>query len=289
MAEPSTAAADLLAGPERIARALGSVRHGAPFVDVTDMRLLEAASGHIAVSVPLDGWISSSAGGVLPTAACAADSALVYSVMSALPVDRTSSTIRLGVQLLAGGPARAELVSASATVVEIVGDKAVSRADIVDEAGRCLGHASARTQVLARSVEAEQRAWQRAPTVRREPGPAGRLDPADPGGAATKRYRFGSVADLANAVGVMHGGAIAVLLVESAVMTARQQSAMGSAARAVDLDIVFVRPAPVDSSDGWLDCNLLQAGKRSTVIESALWSGGQPCAHARVGFIRSEP
>jgi hypothetical protein len=60
---------------------------------------------------------------------------------------------------------------------------------------------------------------------------------------------------------------------------------MGPAARAVDLSVVFARPAALDGVDVWLDCEVVQAGPRWTVVASALWSGGRCCARAQVGFI----
>jgi uncharacterized protein (TIGR00369 family) len=219
-------------------------------------------------------------------ASCAADSALVYSVMSALPIDQTSSTVRMDIHLLAGPTLDTCAVCARAEVVQIVGDKGLSRAEITAGDGVVIGHAMARCQVLSRSIDIELASRERPPVKRREPGPGRRLSLQSQGHVGTnRRYLVGEVSDLANAVGVMHGGAIATLLTESAAMTAQDVSPMGAAARAVDLDITFIRPVALDAQERWLECSAVQIGRRSTTIDSVLWSGTDMCALARVGFV----
>ncbi len=278
-------------GPERIRIAVAQARDRAPFVHLTNLALDRVDADRVALRLPLASpLLTGGVAGLGAAAACIADSALVYAVMSAVSGAQTASTTRLSVQMIDGTMPLDGLVRANAQVVAIRSERALVEGTVTGVGGAPVARCTARVQVVPRALQAERSTTAAAREIDWEGrGPLARLDgrtPDDAGAASGgSPYVFTTAASphFSNAIGVMHGGAIAMLVYEACARATRAVLA-GGTAELVDSEIVYLRPAAIEGQPLELRCNVQHSGRRLTVIDGSMWSANRQSVVFRSTF-----
>ncbi len=261
-----------MTGIERLRAGLGSSGAGVPFADLLQMTIGDIGLGHVTVSSPVPSWVVGGPGGSLTGAfAALADAAGGLSVLSMLPPERMAITAQLRLDFVEPLPGSVELLSCRANARHVDTDVGLAQGEISNADGSTVALMTLWARVVSSStsqrlqptngshVGAHKAPAKNHDGVPTSPAPPDRLRrlltlpllaalhvswlEASDGRA---RFRLPQAPQLANSVGSMHGGAIALLADLSAALALSTQSGADyPEERRLWQQVDYLRPAPL--------------------------------------------
>ena len=275
-----------------------------PAARLTGLRLSEAGIGVASASMPASVWWQSGAGVFLAgTIAFVADLPLSCAVLTGVPAGVAVASSELSVSFVRGATIRSNSINGRARLVHSTRSLGLSEATIEDGRGRLLGHATSRCVIFRgeprplaphvaamasssdgpdpylREVEGDvfgQDYWDATPgiEVMRQTA-AGRFNPpvfllmgmrgvASSEGTVTIGMAMSGW--LANAFGVMYGGALAVLADAAMTLAAGSTVPAATAFSPLDMKIYFLRPVVPTEGELLARARVIHRGRTIAVV-----------------------
>lgn len=261
-----------MTGIERLRAGLGSSGVGVPFADLLQMTPRDIGLGRVTVSSPVPSWLLGGPGGSLTGVfAALADSAGALSVLSMLPPERMAVTAQLRLDFVEPAPGSVELLSCRACARHVDADVGLAQGEISKADGstaalmtlwaRVVSSSTSRSlqPTNGRHVGAHKALAKSHGAAPMSPAPSDRarrlltlplltalhvtcLEVSD----GRARFRLPQAPQLANSVGSMHGGAIALLAdLSTALALSTQSGADYPEERRLWQQVDYLRPAPM--------------------------------------------
>lgn len=243
-----------LTGLERLQRGLGSRGQTVPFLEAAPMPVVEVGVGHATCELPptpwFDGLTSPAASGPL---AALADRTLGTAVLTVLPAGLISVSIGLHLDVVTDSDLDVRPLTCAGHGARVGDRRGFARGDLLDRTGSVIARATLHTMVVPASTPSD-------PDRPTGPGPIGQAAvpaiPADVPLAADLgiraevddgRARLQVPPDerLANSLGMVHGGAIAVVLDLAGTLAIGSGSDPEITTSPLEFGVRYLRPTPL--------------------------------------------
>jgi uncharacterized protein (TIGR00369 family) len=294
-----------LSGLERLQAGLASSGDRVPFSDLIKMRVENAQPSEVTAAADFPAWATDLLSASLPgPIASLADLTGGFSVLTTLPAGRVTVTTQLRVDFvgaIASGPGQ---WSCHATCVHATGEVGLSHGEVRNPTGDLIG----RSTVWAMVIDAPSPGVPTRPRPGAKPGPAGavcgsagslleRAVVAELGAACLEaeggrsRLYVPPREDLANSVGSMHGGAIALLGDFAGAVALASLDVSGLPwARRLWMQVEYLRPVIMGDGGCEVTAFVSWRSKRLALVDGEVTGpGGATSARIRQAALISQP
>jgi uncharacterized protein (TIGR00369 family) len=290
---------EALTGLERLRAGLASSGDRVPFADLLHTRVVESEPGSVTVLADFPDWTLDLVAASLPgPLATIADGAGGFSVLTCLPAGRMSVTSQLRVDFLGAIQASSGPWSSRATCAYVTSEVGLSHGDIRNGSGDVVGRSTLWAAVVDSPAPARR---PRTAGVVRDDGQAlvSEAVPASPqplldlpiaarlgivclaAGEGRSRLRVPPQDDLANSVGSMHGGAVALL----ADFTCAVALATSGVVAPLWMQIDYLRPVLMTGGSEFAAGVFWRSRRMVLVDGEVIGPGGAACARIRQAWL----